>query len=788
MDRAAIAARVRAALRVAPEALRIAPEAALGAGRGLRIVGTLLLATTVLALLLPLPSLEAALGVGVATAISLGAALAAWLLTAALRRGPLSLWWGIWLIVGTVVIVLAIAGYALKGAALLALWIMAGAALLGGGVARLRTDGWAWPAGIAAFVGAAGLGALVVALALPGWRVDADPGAATRAPPPRIALPALADPGLPGPHLVRVLTYGSGRDRHRSEYAEAAALETLPVDGARMIDGWDGAAGWARTRWWGFDARALPLQGRVWYPSGDGPFPLVLIVHGNHAMEDFSDTGYAWLGRHLASRGFIAVSVDQNFLNSSAADMLGGLRGGLEGENDARGWLLLEHLRQFRTWNAVPGNPFHRRVDLGRVALVGHSRGGEAVAEAAHFNRLAHYPDDARLRFAYGFGIRAVIAIAPIDDQYDPRAQPTPMQDVSYLAIHGSHDGDVQSFAGSRQYARARFIDCTTCFKASVYLLGANHGQFNTTWGRDDAGLPWRVLLNLVPIMDAEAQRTIARALFTGFLEATLHGRREYESLFAAAPRQLPWPVDHAAGRDGTAMPSELVIDHRSGAALPVADYEEDADPATATAVGGRIAAQGLTLWRERVPDLKWDQRDSAVALLGWDRATGTRAPEYAITLGGARAPGSGARVASIGLSLAMADDSPLRDESAAWSAPATLDLSVLLTDARGRSASLPLSAIAALRAPVAVSTRKAGVLDSTPTSEPVFQRYALPLARFAGVDPTAITRITLRFDRSPAGALYVDDVDLRMETNTYTDTAATMPAVSRNGSAGTKR
>ena len=778
MDRAAIAARLRAALQVAPEAW-------LGAGRGLRIAGTLLLAAIVLSMLLPLPSLEATLGVGVATGITLATALAAWLLTALLRRGRLSLWWGIWLLVATLVITLAISGYTLAGAALLALWVGMGAALLGGGIARLRARGWGWPAGVATLAGAGSLIALTVALAVPGWQVDADAGVATRAPPPRIALPALPDPGLPGPHLVRVLTYGSGRDRHRIEYAEGATLETRPVDGARMIDGWDGAAGWARTRWWGFDAHALPLQGRVWYPDGDGPFPLVLIVHGNHGMEDFSDTGYGWLGRHLASRGFIAVSVDQNFLNSSAADMLGGLEGGLEGENDARGWLLLEHLRQFRTWNAVPGNPFHRRVDLGRVALVGHSRGGEAVAEAAHFNRLPYHPDDARQRFDYGFGIRAVIAIAPIDDQYDPRAQPTPMQDTSYLVIHGSHDGDVQSFAGSRQYARARFVDCAECFKASVYLLGANHGQFNTAWGRDDAGLPWRVLLNLVPIMDAEAQRAIARTLFAGFLEATLHGRREYEALFAAAPRQLPWPVNVTT--NAAPAPAELVIDHRSGAARALADYEEDANLASATATGARIGSQGLTLWREQVPDLKWDQRDSAVAVLGWDRAAGTRAPEYAIALGVPPA-GQRTRLASVGLSLAMADDSPLRDEAAAWTAPATLDLSVLLTDARGRSASVPLSAIAALRAPVVVTTRKASVLDSTATSEPVFQRYTLPLARFPGVDPAAITRITLRFDRSPAGAIYVDDVDLRMETNTNTDTAATMAAVSRNGSAGTKR
>ena len=60
----------------------------------------------------------------------------------------------------------------------------------------------------------------------------------------------------------------------------------------------------------------------------------MLIVHGNHNMKEFSDPGYGYLGELLASRGFILVSVDENFLN-----------GNIRGENDARGWMLLQHLR-----------------------------------------------------------------------------------------------------------------------------------------------------------------------------------------------------------------------------------------------------------------------------------------------------------------------------------------------------------------------------------------------------------------------------------------------------------
>jgi hypothetical protein len=70
-----------------------------------------------------------------------------------------------------------------------------------------------------------------------------------------------------------------------------------------------------RSRYWGFDAANLPLKGRVCYPDGDGPFPLALIVHGNHFMMNDSDPGYDYLGELLAIRGVILVSVDQNFLN-----------------------------------------------------------------------------------------------------------------------------------------------------------------------------------------------------------------------------------------------------------------------------------------------------------------------------------------------------------------------------------------------------------------------------------------------------------------------------------------
>jgi hypothetical protein len=134
------------------------------------------------------------------------------------------------------------------------------------------------------------------------------------------------------------------------------AIKTESVDGSKLVDKWEGLIGWLRTRYWGHDETQLPRQGWVWMPQGEGPFPLVLIVHGNHEMEDFSDPGYAYLGELMASRGYIFVSVDENFLNFSYADFVNPINPSIGRENDARGWMLLEHLQLFKQWNNDSGS------------------------------------------------------------------------------------------------------------------------------------------------------------------------------------------------------------------------------------------------------------------------------------------------------------------------------------------------------------------------------------------------------------------------------------------------
>ena len=267
------------------------------------------------------------------------------------------------------------------------------------------------------------------------------------------------DPSIPGSYGYRTYFYGKGDDKHRKEYGKEVDFRTELVDARPFVKGIDKETLKKRKEYWGFGFDRLPLNGRVWFPSGEGPFPLVLIVHGNHAMTEFSDPGYAYLGELFASRGFIAASVDENFLN-----------GDIRGENDARAFVLLEHLKVWRTWNGTAGHAFAGKVDMDRIALIGHSRGGESVAHAAAFNRLSRYPDDANVRFDYNFSIRSVAAIAPADGQYKPAGHLTPLENVNYLVVHGGHDSDAAIFMGIRQFTRIRFTDHNFWFKSAVYI------------------------------------------------------------------------------------------------------------------------------------------------------------------------------------------------------------------------------------------------------------------------------------------------------------------------------
>ena len=577
----------------------------------------------------------------------------------------------------------------------------------------------------------------------------------------------LPNPALPGSYQVEQMTYGSGTDIRRSEFGAEVDLISRSVDGSKLIDNWEGMSGWLRTSYWGFDVTELPLQARVWYPVGEGPFPLVLVVHGNHGMEDYSDPGYDYLGELFASRGIILASVDENFINgtfSARIDLLAE-RPGLKEENDARGWLLLEHLSQFRDWDSSVGNFFSGKIDMDRIALIGHSRGGEAVGVAAAFNSLSRYPDDASLEFNFNFSLKGVIAIAPVYGQYEARERPTPVTDVNYLTVHGNMDGDVQSFEGIGQYSRVGFSGEDYRFRSSLYIVGANHGQFNTTWENMDTS-PFRGWsLDTSRLMPREAQRDVAKVYFSAFFEIVFNDNLEYLPLLKDARYGARW------------LPNTFFINQFSDSNENiVVDFENDIELSTLDGDGGEVETHNLSRWYEVANELKFDELDTHSIVVAWNKDFVSEVARVNFTLG---KPAGGqvlvASLSSAGISSIPPDweneseqnveESDLSNTDGDASKDELLDWTIELVDALGNSASSLLSADSKLYPLIKGVPYRAKFLDSTQAEEVLFRRFEIPISEFQLVssefDSSTISQINFIFDQVPEGAIIIDSISI---------------------------
>ena len=318
-----------------------------------------------------------------------------------------------------------------------------------------------------------------------------------------------------GSYNVATLSYGPGED-------EDIVTDTLDLT---IFEGMDEAEDPLTALTWAasdMDYAASPVKGRIWYPEGGKNCPVFFMVHGNHVSTEPSYLGYEYLGTYLASNGYVVVSVDENIINELGAG------------NNIRAYLLLENMKTIFGLSESSGNPLSGLIDQERVVIGGHSRGGEMVATAYLFNDLDCYPEDGNIKFDYHFNISGIVAIAPVVDQYMPLGRAVEITDVNYLLIHGSNDQDVSIMMGEKQYNNVTFTGegDEEYFKSSVYILGANHGQFNSRWGRYDTTIG-DGYLNTNNFLDEADQKLIAKAYIRTFLDKTLLGDDTYFPLLS---------------------------------------------------------------------------------------------------------------------------------------------------------------------------------------------------------------------------------------------------------------
>jgi hypothetical protein len=369
----------------------------------------------------------------------------------------------------------------------------------------------------------------------------------------------ITDPaGVTGPTQNVTLAWA------RIMYPATAAGTGTPVSGA-----------------WSNYPVALFLHGRHWNCDNDGAGP---GLAGGYSFSCAaanripSHEGYNYIMERLASQGVISISI-------SAHDIQPGL--GIWDYN-ARGRLVLKHLDKLRDWTNNGTDPFggifFGKIDMGRIALSGHSRGGEGVVAAEVLNATWPSPH----------AILAVNAIAPTDQNSLLRYVPST---ADYFLLSGARDGDVSNHQGFRTYDRAYPQGMAVRQdKAIGWVHSANHNYFNTIW-TPTAALgspnPWAGSVDdngsTPSIITAAEQRRIALNTIAAFFRQHLLGVAGYREV-------LTGRIEPASMRNDVTFWT-----YQSGQRNALDNFEQVPANAGLNTLGGAVTAPGFTTFAERL-------------------------------------------------------------------------------------------------------------------------------------------------------------------------------------------
>ncbi len=572
-------------------------------------------------------------------------------------------------------------------------------------------------------------------------------------PPPAGAVPALPQP--PDPMLVG--PYGVGRLNDLNYRNVVAAQSVFPMVPEAVLAR-DGASSSSTLRNGQDLIRGYDVSGSLRYPAttsglntpvaAGGPFPLVVIAHGNHrrysggsdpSAENYR--GYLYLQDHLASHGFVSLSVDLDDFTDLAPGIV------------SRGWLLLYSIEAMEILSGNSGFQLYGQIDLDRIALLGHSRGGEAVVQAQRLDQMLGGSDGGP---AVGpgsgegrFGIDAVVAVAAtrfFDGSFDWGGSQTVPESVlasavPFLGVWGDADGDVDgSSYGSNTtlHVQAIYDGSPAAPKQFVFVHGANHNAWNTSWASDDgAGL-------VSQRISASAQRSILVAYATSFLLGHLAGQPDYLDYFRFSADKL-LPISAAASS------VQLQYQAASPQVLHVDDFESQSSLGTtsegASPVGSSSLVSPVETWltgadRSSSATRSWFHRTRAL-LTGWNASSDV----YQSRLTASQEDVRGYPY----LSFRIGQDA--RHSSSG----SELVIEVGLEDAGGVVAW--------------VSSQQAGYIpvaqrryDDVLLSKSMLKTLRLPLAGFSAANPSIdlsrVRRVHFKFSGRPQGQVAIDDIE----------------------------
>ncbi|MFN8466715.1 MAG: hypothetical protein U0X20_14245 [Caldilineaceae bacterium] len=504
------------------------------------------------------------------------------------------------------------------------------------------------------------------------------------------------------------------------------------------------------------------LNGVIAVPEGDGgPYPVAVILHGTHpgcpVMGDIDPwpcdpeeeqpnyRGFGYLASELAAQGYVVLVPNINAENTFGF--------GEPVPHERLGQLLDLQLQALAAAAAGGENKFGvdlaGRADMHRLALLGHSRGGEAAVA------LANDPGSPLGSPGGAYGpVAGTLLIAPAVVTFDPAGGSR----VPSAIVISSCDGDVVSGDGQFFYEAARLAPRQRAPSTAVYLEHANHNGFNSILGRDPFGAPDRSAC--ATLLDPEAQRTWLTDYATDFLTTLFSG--DPAAVRSATMRMGTFAFDPA--------PSQLYgLDAQVAALAPAKNRQPLFVPAsgeelTTSPAGGSVTTGEIRTtfcpegWFSSLstPGTEACRRNTvtvpgqpAHAAIEWDK------PGGALRIALPKGVGMLNFFDAISVRAAVDPLSPLNQAGKGQG------LAIQLTDGMGKTAILHTRPDEpALHFP------DGNTLDDT-TFGPIFTGLAplttirFPMQDFKGVNLMDITEVAVLFDGAPTGALFLGDVEL---------------------------
>lgn len=449
--------------------------------------------------------------------------------------------------------------------------------------------------------------------------------------------------------------------------------------------------------------------------TNEGTCPAGSVVVPNHE-------GYDYLAKHLASHGYVVVSINANrgITCGSGLDSDWGL-------NLARGRLVLRHIEEWTKWASAGGAPaslgiaddfFKDRVDFAQVGLMGHSRGGEGVRAALNLYREKGSKWKTRIP---GLEIRGIFEIGAVDGQ---SGRVLDADDTAWNQLLPMCDGDVSSLEGRMPFERMilKTRETRKTPKSITMAWGTNHNFYNSEWqvsdsfgcsGHDSISGPGPI---------SEAQQKVAVSTASAFFFGHVGEKRD-ESFLGN--------FDPSFDQPGTLTSVTRVDrDHFYTADDVYAVRVDDFDRATGMSSSGEAnVAQGIQVQNDGYQSPKR-------AEIEWKTASVDNFLQVNWT-----PEGRGSDVAA----YTSLDFRISRQMSHMGSKDAT-DFSVALVNADGTpSTTVPLSNYLHFVGPA--------------NSNAVYQTVRIPMSDFGLSRDAKIRGVRFVFDKSAAGAIYLANV-----------------------------